>query len=134
MKDDKANRIAAEQRETAALKIIEKEESNNTLNGNDLDVLLKWYNVKLTGLKKAEKLSKWKEIREKSTPPPSYLRWTAEDDENLKAMEDGPVRLADTSLGRFEARKRKEMEESFRSGSREEREDFLKRLKEIAEE
>ena len=134
MKDDKANRIAAEQRETAALKIIEKEESNNTLNGNDLDVLLKWYNVKLTGLKKAEKLSKWKEIREKSTPPPSYLRWTAEDEENLKAKEDGPVRLADTSLGRFQARKRKEMEESFRSGSREEREDFIKRLKEIAEE
>ena len=66
--------------------------------------------------------------------PPSYKKWTPEDEEKLKGMEDGPVELADTCLGRFQDKKRKEMEESFAAAPKEEQEEMLKKLKAICDE
>ena len=65
MKDDKDERIAAEKREQAALTLIEQEKADSALSGQELDVLLKWHKVKLTSLKKAQKLALWKDIKEK---------------------------------------------------------------------
>ena len=44
------------------------------------------------------------------------------------------IKLGDTALGRFQDRKRKEMEESFKSATKEEQEEMLKKLKAIVDE
>ena len=49
-------------------------------------------------------------------------------------MEEKKVELCDTALGRFQQRKRKEMEESFKSAIKEEQDDMLKKLKAILDE
>ena len=67
-------------------------------------------------------------------PPPRYEKWTEDDETKFKKMEDKKVELCDTALGRFQQRKRKEMEESFKSATKEEQEDMLKKLKAILDE
>ena len=64
-------------------------------------------------------------------PPPPYEKWTEDDETKLKIMEEKKVELCDTALGRFQQRKRKEMEESFKSAPKEEQEEMLKKLKAI---
>ena len=40
----------------------------------DLDVLLGWHQLKITGWKKEQKLAKWKDVVESSKQPPSYAK------------------------------------------------------------
>ena len=131
---DKKNRIAAEQREITALNLIQKQIQDKDLKVEDLNVLLGWHQVKVTGLSKVQELTKWKNIRDSGQEPPSYAKWSALDDAKLKEMEEAPIQLCDTALGRFQQRKRKEMEESFMSAPKEEQQEMLKKLKAMVEE
>ena len=131
---DKLKRMEAEKREAAAFKIIEKEIQTKDLKVENLNVLLAWHQVKLTGMSKAQKLSKWKTIKETNKPPPTYQKWTEEDERKLNEKKDKTIELGDTALGRFQDRKRKEMEESFKSATKEEQEEMLKKLKAIVDE
>ena len=131
---DKLKRMEAEKREAAAFKIIEKEIQTKDLKVENLNVLLAWHQVKLTGMSKAQKLSKWETIKETNKPPPTYQKWTEEDERKLNEKKDKTIELGDTALGRFQDRKRKEMEESFKSATKEEQEEMLKKLKAIVDE
>jgi hypothetical protein len=65
-------------------------ESNNynTVSTKELDVLLQWYGVDKKGMKKAEKVAKWKEIRLPGTALPVVHEWTDEEWEALKTMRE----------------------------------------------
>ena len=69
----------------------------------ELDVLLSWYRVDIKGMKKPEKVEKWKEIRGSNTEPPTIEGWTEEDEEKLRALLNKDIDMSETFLGRFAA-------------------------------
>ena len=84
------------------LNLVQKQIQDKDLKVEDLNVLLGWHQVKVTGLSKVQKLTKLKNIRDSGQEPPSYAKWSALDDVILKEMEEVPIQLCDTALGRFQ--------------------------------
>ena len=80
-------------------------ESNNynTVSTKELDVLLQWYGVNKKGMKKAEKVAKWKEIRLPGTALPVVHEWTDEDEEQLTKIKNKEIDMSETYLGRYAA-------------------------------
>ena len=80
-------------------------ESNNyrDVSTKDLDILLQWYGVDKKGMKKAEKVERWRAIRVSGTEPPQLDIWTAEDEENLAKIMDKDIDMSETFLGRYAA-------------------------------
>jgi hypothetical protein len=80
-------------------------ESNNynTVSTKELDVLLQWYGVDKKGMKKAEKVAKWKEIRLPGTALPVVHEWTDEDKEQLTKIKNKEIDMSETYLGRYAA-------------------------------
>jgi len=76
----------------------------------------------------------WKEIFEEGRSPPSFEKWTEEDEERLMATTKSNLSLADTRFGREVATKKRELEASADFMSREERERMIRRLHELNEE
>jgi hypothetical protein len=67
----------------------------------ELDTLLQWYGVDHKGMKKADKVARWKEIRTGNTEPPEADVWTAADEENLVKMANHEIDMSETYLGRY---------------------------------
>ena len=67
------------------------------------DVLLLWYGVDIKGMKKPEKVDKWKEIRVSKTDPPIIEGWTEKDKDKLRELRDKNIDMSETFLGRFAA-------------------------------
>ena len=80
-------------------------ESNkyNTVSTKELNVLLQWYGVDKKGMKKAEKVAKWKEIRLSGIAPPVVHEWTDEDEEQLTKIKNREIGMSETYLGRYAA-------------------------------
>ena len=76
----------------------------------------------------------WKEIVEKGRLPPSYEKWTEEDEERLMASSNSKLTLADTWFGRVIATKKRELEASMDFMSRDERDKMIKKLNKLNEE
>jgi hypothetical protein len=75
-------------------------------------ILLSWHqHPKVAGMKKEEKLSAWVAIVNRGKAPPSFEKWT--DDDDLKLMEAQSdvveIEMAHTALGHLEALKKKEL-------------------------
>ena len=105
------------------------------LKGADLDVPLKWHQVKMEkGAKVPCKRRVWKEIFEEGRSPPSFEKWTEEDEERLMATTKSNLSLADTRFRHEVATKKRELEASADFMSREERERMIRRLHELNEE
>ena len=66
-----------------------------------MDVLLTWYGVDIKGMKKPEKVEKWKEIRVSKTDPPTIEGWTEKDKEKLLALTNKDIDMSETFLGRL---------------------------------
>ncbi len=49
----------------------------------DLSALLAWYNIKKEKMKKQEMVALWKYICINHVPPPTFERWTPQDEEEL---------------------------------------------------
>ncbi len=71
-------------------------------------------------MKKEEKLAAWLSIVRNGKPPPSYQKWTAEDDCKLKEAQSNKVNMAHTHLGHLEMLKKKELMLSALTMTREE--------------
>ena len=54
----------------------------------ELDILMQWYGVEKNGMKKAEKVAKWKEICLSGTAPPAVHEWTDDDEEQLTKIKN----------------------------------------------
>jgi hypothetical protein len=80
-------------------------ETNNyrEVTTKELDVLLLWYGVDIKGMKKPEKVEKWKEIRVSNAEPPTIEGWTEKDEEKMRALSNKDVDMSETFLGRFAA-------------------------------
>ena len=96
---------------------------------------MKWHQVKMEkGAKVPDKRRVWKEIVEEGRSPPSYEKWTEEDEERLMATSKSDLTLADTRFGRAVATKKRELEASADFMSREERDRMIRKLKVLNEE
>ena len=81
-------------------------ESNSyfSVTTKELDTLLQWYGIiDLKGMKKADKVARWKEIRASNTGPPEADVWTAADEENLAQLANQEIDMSETYLGRYAA-------------------------------
>ncbi len=86
------------------------------------------------GAKVPDKRRVWKEIIDEGRSPPSYKKWTEEDEERLMATAKSDLSLADTRFGRAVATRKRELEASADFMSREERERMIRKLHELNEE
>jgi hypothetical protein len=77
--------------------------SYSAVTTKELDTLLQWYGVDHKGMKKADKVARWKEIRAASTEPPEADVWTAADEENLAELANHEIDISETYLGRYAA-------------------------------
>jgi hypothetical protein len=132
---EKKLRIGLQAAEESARAILALGKLVEDLKGADLDVLLKWHQVKMEkGAKVPDKRRVWKEIFEEGRSPPSYEKWTEEDEERLMATTKSNLSLADTRFGRTVATRKRELEASVDFMSREERERMIRKLHELNEE
>jgi hypothetical protein len=60
-------------------------------------------------MNKEQKLSQWLRIVTLSKSPPSYEKWTEEDDLRLQEAQSDVVDMAHTALGQMEALTKKEL-------------------------
>ncbi len=65
--------------------------------------MLSWYGVDIKGMKKPEKVEKWKEIRVSKTDLPTIEEWTEKDEDKLHELRDKDINMLETFLGRFAA-------------------------------
>jgi hypothetical protein len=132
---EKKLRLGLQAAEESARAILALGKLVEDLKGADLDVLLKWHQVKMEkGAKVPDKRRVWKEIFEEGRSPPSYEKWTEEDEERLMATTKSNLSLADTRFGRTVATRKRELEASVDFMSREERERMIRKLHELNEE
>ncbi len=90
-----------ERTEVNALDIIQRRGGDrNKLTSGDLTTLLTWHRVPKVGeLNKEEKLAKWGRIVTSMKSPPSYEKWTNEDEVMLEEAQSENVEMAHTALG-----------------------------------
>ena len=72
-----------------------------TVSVADFNVLLAWYDVpKENKMKKAQMVAWWKEIRINHVPPPSFEKWTADDEQELERLKTAEIDMSETVLGK----------------------------------
>ena len=118
--------------EKKALALLEQE--GRTIESylvKDLDVLLGWHQVKITGWKKEQKLAKWKDVVESLKQPPQYNRWTEEEEERLVMLSATNIGIMDTAYGRELALQERSWCAAAEKMSREKRDKLRQKLDEI---
>jgi hypothetical protein len=73
-------------------------ETNNyrEVSVKELDVLLSWYGVDIKGMKKPEKVEKWKEIQVSKTDLPTIEVWMEKDEDKLRELRDRDIDMSGT--------------------------------------
>jgi hypothetical protein len=119
-------RLKQQQPYENALPLLEKPE--NSLLSKDLDVLLRYKLGELPGnLKtKADKLSRWREVKEQ--PSIMLAPWTDNDEERYNRLMEKQITLADTALGRQQEAFTKQMISRIATMSEAERREMRKVL------
>ena len=80
------------------------------LTAADLTVLLTWYqHKKVAGMNKAAKVQVWKDIVDNHRQPPSFSRWTIDNERKLAEACQTTVDIGHTALGKMEEMKKKEL-------------------------
>ena len=128
----KKERQAAEQREAAALAILEAEPPKPTekLTGKELHTLLLFYGVapKDQGKTVGDMRAKYSKLKEEKAKPFKYEKWTVANDQRLLSLQHDEIELADTAVGRYNQRKLEEAEKTLESMDPMERMDLLKKF------
>jgi len=114
--------LSLQENEDKAMVIINQGKPLNLLSVADLDVLLAYHHApKTKGAKKADKVLQWMTILADGSQPPAYERWTDDDEERLRALEETPIDISNTQYGREIALKKRELEAAADTFNREER-------------
>jgi DUF438 domain-containing protein len=108
---EKSKRLRQMKVEEKGQRVLDMKGGDGTgWNVEDVNAVLAWYNHpqrnKLTS--KESKLKAWDEIRDRGKPPPTYERWTDDDERELLEASKTNITVDDTALGR--ARKKKELD------------------------
>ena len=134
LKERKA-RKGFQKQEEDALAVLAKELSVEKMNATELGTNLKWNKIPSSkqGSKQAI-VAKWKTIKENKKPPPTFDKWTDQDEHKLHDLKSYKIEMKDTVLGRMEVSRTQESEASFTSLTKEEQNNDINRLKTIHEE
>ena len=103
-------------------------ENNNYKNVSvaDFNALLVWYNVPKEKMKKAQMVAWWKAIRIDHVPPPSFEKWTADDEQELERLKTEEVDMSETALGKYAERMKQDTRASVIHLSEDEWTELLK--------
>ena len=81
---DKEFRVSMEKLEKEARGILCLPKVTDTYVGRELDILLKWYGTpSLAKLDVPSKKAEWQQILDEKREPPTYEKWTADDEDRL---------------------------------------------------
>jgi hypothetical protein len=127
---DKKVRQQQQMNEEKALAILSNEGVDPASYGvAQLNTLLAWHQVSVPPKsKKADKLARWRDIVASKKAPPTYAKWTDEDEQRLVALQSNVIGIGDTALGREIALRKKECEAATLHFSREERRAMIQKL------
>lgn len=129
LEKEKKVRMAQEDIEKKALALLEQEgRTIEQYSVKDLDVLLGWHQLKITGWKKEQKLAKWKDVVESLKQPPQYNRWTEEEEERLVMLTTTNIGIMDTAYGRELALQERALCAAAEKMSREKRDELRQKL------
>ena len=135
MEDDKASRLMASTRETAAFKIIESEKKDSEYTSPDLKALIAWKTGKPCPSKlnnKASRMKFWLEIKDR--PVKKVALWTEAEDrllEDLKSKIDSEIPVNETLLGRHKELQKMKAASLVKGMSPEEKEAFIQSLQAV---
>ena len=105
----KKKRQQQEATEARALAVLDakasclEENDYRGMSAQELTTLLAWYNIPKEKMKKSDMIARWKEIRNNHVPPPTFERWTPQDESGLEQLKTGEIDMAETALGRYAA-------------------------------
>jgi hypothetical protein len=134
MEKDKVQRLSQGNVEDAAKAILVDitEADFSRLTSTQLDTMLKWHNVqKDQNNKKEAKLIRWRRIWEEKVEPPTFVRWTLEDESKLTALKKMEIDMSETAVGRLEERKKREAHLAVKKMDREERDQLKNTILEM---
>ena len=98
----------------------------------ELETLLKWKGVQVSKMgDKAAKRALYKQIVEEGGGVETACLWTDANEEELEALKNAPIEMADTSYGRYEAEQKRNVVRACRKMTPKEREDFCQSLDEM---
>ena len=119
---EKKVRERQERTESNVLDILRRKGDDVTkLNSGDLSILLTWHQVsKVVDMNKDKKLAAWLRIVGSRKSPPSFEKWTDEDEVRLEEAQSEIVDMAHTAIGHMEELKKKELVLAARAMSQEE--------------
>jgi len=120
---EKTRRLKQLKVEEKGKRVLEtKGADGSNWNVADLDAVLAWYNHpnrnKLTN--KEDKMRAWADIQEKRKQPPTYGRWTDDEERELLEASKENLTLDDTAVGRAKQRKKIEFQQAIRTMTRDE--------------
>ncbi len=127
LNNQKKVRLVKMAKEKKAIKVLSLAKPISSLTVSEVTALLHWHDVPKDG-KLGEKRKRWEKIVESGASPPSYLKWTEEDEAALSKLEAEPISIKETALGRMKQRHKQELLATFRALPKEEREAFIKEM------
>jgi hypothetical protein len=123
-------------RSKGAIIILKKETPVDKLKKNELEVLLLWHGVLKKDHPKGNigKQAMWGRIKESNAQPPSFQKWTEQDETSLRHLQNENIDVSDTALGRAETNLKIQINASFQKMNKDTRLDFIRDLTSKSEE
>jgi hypothetical protein len=130
LKIEKKDKVEKETREAEAMKILQEEIPVDKLKKGQLEVLLIWHGISKKDHPKGNttKQAMWGRIKESNVPPPSFQKWTEQDETLLNALKNENIDVSETALGRAETTLKLQIDASFQKMDKESRLEFIKDL------
>jgi hypothetical protein len=127
--------MAIEEREKAALTLLEKETRIDKLKKPELELLLSWHGIAKSHQPKGNdaKMEKWREIINSKKAAPRYHKWTDEDEGKLKHLEESKIDISETARGRADCTIKREMLATFNKMTKNDQKDHIDQLQKHVE-
>lgn len=84
-------------------------------------------------MKKDQLATKWKEILDSKKESPNCSGWSASEETKLSELTSQPITMADTALGRHQAKIKKQLSSAVTKMSKEERDELKRKIDELEE-
>ena len=129
MKAKKDGSYQLEKIEREGKAILDLQKPISDLKAPELELLLFWYGKPKSsqGLKPA-KVASWTKIVADNTPPPSYEKWTPENEAELEQLKTMDISMGDTAFGRLLGVRKRELHAAVDHYDRGERAELKRKL------
>jgi hypothetical protein len=117
--------------EQEARTILVQAKGVENYNIQELKVLLQYYKIKVTGLKKNELVEKWKVVLQSGVNAPVMEGWSVEEEEELNKLTNQKVTMGDTALARHQSLIERQMGNIIKNMSKEKRDELKRKLEDI---